>query len=99
MGEPLSALDSRDNVTTPLPESGTSCLHPRQSEHHPAILSPPVLARLITRERSPHELPSLIGEIFACKDVDDMVRHLPADDAQTFIDVLDEVHHTSARRC
>jgi len=38
-----------------------------------------------------HELPSLIETIFSSKDEGNTIRCLPRDDAQTFIDVMDEV--------
>ena len=54
----------------------------------------PALGRLIKQEFVPDELPSLIEAVFACKDVGDTIRCLPRDDAQTFIDVIDEARHT-----
>ena len=47
--------------------------------------------RLLKREFAPDELPSLIEVIFSSRDVRDMIRCLLADDAQIFIDVLDQV--------
>ena len=53
------------------------------------------LRRLIRREFLSDELPSLIEEILPYKDVDDMIRRLPKDNAQTFIDVMDEARYSS----
>ena len=36
------------------------------------------------------ELPSLIEDIFTSNDVDDRINRLPKDDAQTFVDVVDQ---------
>ena len=47
--------------------------------------------RLIRREFALHEFPSLIETISSKKDEDEMIHHIPAADAQTFIDVVDEV--------
>ena len=49
-----------------------------------------VCRRLIRREFSLHELPSLIEAIFSDKNESDAIRCLFGDDAQTFIDVMDE---------
>ena len=53
--------------------------------------------RLVKREFAPHELPSLIEAIFSSNDGDEMIRCLPRDDAQTFIDVIDEARSTFTR--
>lgn len=53
--------------------------------------------RLIRRTFSLHELPSLLKVIFASKDEIDMVLLLRGDDAQAFVDVVDEVRFTFAR--
>ncbi|KAF9791124.1 hypothetical protein BJ322DRAFT_428820 [Thelephora terrestris] len=55
-----------------------------------SVSEPGAFERLIRRKFAPHELPSLIEEILMCKDVVDMIRYLPRDDAQTFIDVINE---------
>ena len=52
--------------------------------------NPPALRRLIRRDFALRELPSLIEDIFSCKKVHDAIRRLPTDDAQAFIDVIDE---------
>lgn len=48
--------------------------------------------RLITRPISHDELPSLIETIFSGGEAD-MVDRLGGNDAQNFIDIMDEVHH------
>ena len=52
--------------------------------------------RLIRRAFAPHELPSLIEAIFSSKDEGDAIRGLLGDDAQTFIDMIDEARSPSA---
>ena len=47
--------------------------------------------RLISRAFSPHELPSLIEEIFTSKDEVRMIGSLARDAAQSFIDVVHQV--------
>jgi hypothetical protein len=70
----------------------------------PLILLPqlrlPARERLITRAFAPHELPSLVEAIFSSNDAGDATRSLVGDDAQTFVDVIDEAcptftHHKS----
>jgi len=62
----------------------------------PFFLNPNTLAceRLISRVFPPHELPSLIEEIFSSKDADDTIGRLHGDDAQAFVDVIDEARST-----
>jgi len=50
---------------------------------------------LIRREFAPQELFSLIEVIIGSKDAGDTIHRLPEDDAQTFIDVIDEVYFPS----
>jgi len=54
--------------------------------------------RLIGRSFNRHELPSLIEAIFSGGDEGDAIGCLCRDDAQTFIDVIDEVRLAFARR-
>ena len=54
--------------------------------------------RLIRRAFAPHELTSLVEAIFSSKDEGDAIRCLLADDAQIFIDVIDEVRFIFAHR-
>ena len=54
-------------------------------------LNAPAFRFLLRRAFSPHELPLLIHVIFPTADEDDIIRCLSnEDDAQTFIDVIDE---------
>jgi hypothetical protein len=50
----------------------------------------PACGRLIRRAFASHELPSLIETIFSSKDESDAIHCLLGDDAQAFIDVIDE---------
>lgn len=54
----------------------------------------PAYARLIKREFPPLELPLIIEEILSRGDEGDEIRCLPKEDAQTLIDVMDEVGHS-----
>ena len=58
----------------------------------------PACGRLIKRAFAPEELRSLIEVVLSSGDEGDLVRRLRGDDAQTFIDVIDEVHSPSACR-
>ena len=55
--------------------------------------STPALRRLIRREFVSVELPSML-EFLAHEDVDAEIRSLPKEDAQTFVDVVDQVRYT-----
>ena len=59
----------------------------------------PALRRLIGRKFLLREIPSLIDELFACKDLEDTIRCLPEDDVQAFVDVIDEVCCISTQIC
>ena len=59
-------------------------------------LNTPACGRVIGRAFAPHELPSLIEAIFSSKNEGTMISCLPRDDAQTFIDVMDEVRSAFA---
>jgi len=52
---------------------------------------------LVRREFTTHELPSLIEAILSSNDEGEKVRCLPGDDAQTFVDVIDEACSTFSR--
>jgi hypothetical protein len=54
--------------------------------------------RLIRRAFAPHELPSLVEALFSSNDASDRIRSLLGDNAQTFVDVINEARPTSARR-
>jgi len=86
-------------ATTPAFESGTS-LAPRSPTLNQTLIAPqfllvdlntPACRRVIRRTFATHELPSLIEAIFSSKDENNMIRCLLRDDAQTFIDVMNEV--------
>ena len=49
--------------------------------------------RLIRRQFVPCELLPLIEKLLASKDMGHAIRHLAEDDAQTFIDVMDEARY------
>ena len=54
----------------------------------------PASSRLVRRAFAPHELPSLIDVIVSSQDESDTIRRLLRDDAQAFVDVIDEVRST-----
>lgn len=54
--------------------------------------------RLIKRAFTPQELPSLIDEALSNEDGAETIRCLTIDDAQTLIDVIDEVRSTGTCR-
>ena len=62
------------------------------------LISRLAFGRLIRREFVSYELPSLIEDILVCKDVVNTLRCLSRDDAQTFIDVVNEARCTLIRR-
>ena len=55
--------------------------------------------RLISRAFSPHELPSLIEEIFTRKDEVRTIGSFARDEAQSFIDIVHEVRPALLRLC
>jgi len=76
-------------------ESGTSLAPPCSIFF--LNIGTPVYRRLIGREFAPQELPSLIETAFTSKGY--TTRRFLGDDAQTFIDVLDEVSSTFRQIC
>ena len=54
-------------------------------------LDTPAFQRLISRAFNMNELPSLIEAVFSSEGQAEVIRSLSEDDAQTFIDVTDEV--------
>ena len=52
---------------------------------------------LIGRASAPHEFPSLIEAVISSEDEGDAIRRLIGNDAQTFVDVIDEVRSTYVR--
>ena len=61
-------------------------------------LDTPASQRLISGAFKPDELPFLIKAVFSSEDQAEVVRSLSEDDAQTFIDVTDEVRSPPFRR-
>ena len=61
-----------------------------------AATAHPACERLLKRAFAPDELPSLIEAIFSNEDECSAIRSLLGNDAQTFIDVMDEVRSTPA---
>lgn len=58
-------------------------------------LDAPACRRLISHAFSPHEIIPLVEAVFTSQDEVKMIGYLRGDDAQTFIDVIDEVRpHT-----
>ena len=55
------------------------------------VSSTPAFEHWIRRKFVQHKLPSRIEDIFVRNDVDETIRCLKRVDAQTFIDVMDEV--------
>ena len=53
----------------------------------------PALKRLVNNPHSPDELASLITDIFSVHDGAEIVARLRGDDAQSFVDAIDEVFH------
>ena len=98
---PHSALVSPHNpATTSVSETGTSSHSPSSADfvrnaNYPApdssFSTSTACARLIGRAFAPHELPTLIEVVSSNKDEGDTVRCLLRDDAQTLVDVIDEV--------
>lgn len=77
-------------------------LHQLYAEYRLPLLSQPQYSslrggRLIRRAFTLHELPSLVEAIFLNEDEGDTIRSLLGDDAQAFIDVIDEACSVSAR--
>lgn len=54
--------------------------------------------RLVARTFAPHELPSLIEAILSSKEGGGTIGRLRGDDAQTFVDVIDEARSTFVHR-
>ena len=53
--------------------------------------------RLVRREFTPHELPSLIEAILSSNDDGEMIHCLPGDEPQSFVDVIYEARSTFTR--
>lgn len=99
------SIDSHDTTITSVSDSGTSLDLPSSildGELNVPPLTPlsklntTACGRLFRRAFDPPELPSLIEEVFSSKDGGNIIRCLHGDDAQTFVDVIDEVRFPPA---
>jgi len=93
---PSTPGDPQDDAETSVSENCAYSAPPcRPYAEHQLLrfLNFDVLAygRLIKRAFTPHELPSLIEATLSSEDEGDAIRRLLGDDAQAFIDVIDEV--------
>lgn len=101
-GVPRSAPVKSYAVTTSVSGIGTSSVPPSptlyRSHIAPAFNSnAPAHGRPVRCAFAPHELPSLVEVIFLSQDEGRAIRRLLGDDAQAFVDVMDEARSTSAR--
>jgi hypothetical protein len=88
-------VDSCNTITTSVFERGrTSWPVSTNRVLITPSFSTPAFGCLIRSEFTLGELPKLIETIFACKDVREKARSLCRDEAQAFIDVMDEVLST-----
>ena len=97
----LAPVDSDAVATTSVSGSGTSLvpLSPVLYGTSNTLLSQLLgCGRAAKRAFALHELPSLIEVIFSSQDEGDTIRRLLGDDAQAFIDVIDEVYSISTCR-
>ena len=91
---------AHETATTSVSESGTPSppapvdLLRRTNPPRFINVKTPACTRLIKRAFAPEELPSLVEAVFSSKVEGDMIRGLVGDDAQVFIDVIDEVRST-----
>lgn len=76
LATPSTPSDPHNTAVTSLSENGTTAS---------------ACGRLIKRQFIPHELPALIEAIFSSKGERDSIDGLLREDAQSFIDVVDEV--------
>ena len=99
---------SAASASTPVALSGASLASPARTFHVTLTalrfillsqFNSPACQRLINRAFTPYELPSLIEAVFSSVDEVDTVRCLCGDDAQTFVDVIDQAGSSLARRC
>ena len=97
----VGPVTSGDTTTMSVAKNGTSSAPSHRSSTQQGLSSNsffffnfniPVCQRLIERLFTPDDLPSMIEAVFSSTDEGDTIRRLYGDDAQTFIDVLDEVH-------
>jgi hypothetical protein len=104
-GRESNSSGTFDAATMSVSESGTHSTPPFLScvdTDCPLILlfqfQPLACGRLITRAFALHELPSLVEATFSSNDAGDTIRSLVGEDAQTFVDVIDEARSASAHR-
>ena len=93
------------HAVIPALESGISFVPPLPTSYRMLIalrffllfnLKIPACGRVIRREFASHELPSLIEIIFSSKDEGNTIRCLLRNDAQSFIDAMNEVRSAFA---
>ena len=63
----------------------------RMCRPDPLLSNTPAWKCLIERSLTPDECTSLIADIFSDRDEAEAVKHLHGDNAQSFVDVIDEV--------
>lgn len=91
-------------VSTPVTENGTALSLSLQTLCGVLIdirsfflnCNTPACERLVRRRFDQQELPSLIDAVLSSNSGGETIRSLSARDAQTLIDVIDEVHSTAA---
>ena len=92
----LAPVDAHAAATTPTSGSGTSSVLPFPIPHGVLLtfyflnFNVPACGRLVRRAFALHELPSLIEMIFSSQDESDTIRRLLGDDAQAFVDLMDQ---------
>jgi hypothetical protein len=91
---PPPAVDLQNTATTSASESGRNllflCELLRCADCCFFSFNTTAFGHLIRREFVPNELSSLVEAVFAWEDAGDAIHRLSRDDAQTFIDVIDE---------
>lgn len=96
---PPVLVDSGDIDTDPVEEGGSSLPSPSGDANHPSELplvpdsNKRALRRLISNTLPQHELPSVIAAVISNVKSTDIVECLQGSDAQTFVDIMDEVCH------
>lgn len=97
----VGPVTSGDTTTMSVAKNGTSSAPSHRCSTQQGLSSnsffffnfnTPVCQRLIEHLFTPDDLPSMIEAVFSSTDEGDTIRRLYGDDAQTFIDVVDEVH-------
>ena len=102
-GSRLAPANTHDTATPSVFENGTSLTRPPSLALYRMLIglrfsflnfNTAACGRLTRREFSPHELPALIEAILSSKDKGDIIQCISGDDAQTFVDVIDEARST-----